>query len=135
MHSLSLAGPTIGDQPRAVVPPGIHQAQNPAILVDHHYGHTFRLHGSRYLIDVRVIKQARRCPSPSSQIDIGGHCELPDVYLLACAVGVLGDEFHVQDVNDSLVGQREQLLKTRRSEPTVGKLDGKEIDRSQIVVS
>ena len=42
----------VGNQPRAVAPPGVHQAENPPILVDHDNGDTARLHHRGDLGDV-----------------------------------------------------------------------------------
>jgi hypothetical protein len=44
-----------------------------------------------------------------------------------------GDELHVEDVDDALVGQAKQFLKARSCEPTAWKLDREEIDRTQLV--
>src|SRR5260370_15113527 len=83
--------PTTSDQPPALAPPGVYQAENPPVLVDHHNGDTARLHRRRDLADVGIIEQARRRPSPGAQVDTLGNGELPDVNLLALAVGVFGD--------------------------------------------
>jgi hypothetical protein len=79
-----------GDQPRTVAPPGVYQAKNPSILIDHHDGDTARLHCRGDLADVGVIEQARRRPGPGAQVNVVGDGELPDVNLLALDFGVLG---------------------------------------------
>jgi len=109
--------------PGAVAPPGVDQAESPQVLVDHHNGHAARLHRPGDLADVGVVEQARRRPGPGAQVDALGDGELPDVNLFAVAVGVLGDELHVQNVHHTLVGQRKQLLEARGGEVAARKLD------------
>ena len=86
----------IGDQPR----PSRRQrprGREPTDSRRSHYGDTARLHrrgGRRRLIH----RASPTTPRPSSQVDTLGNSELPDVNLLALAVGVLGDELHIQDL-------------------------------------
>ena len=83
------------------------------------------------LLEVAVGERARGRAYPGLQVDAARAAELLNVQLAHVAIAVAGYELHVQDADDTPVGEGKQLLENPEGMWAPGNLDREEVDAAE----